>query len=291
MILIKDEKIIFEKYFKENGNQITQDDMHALFSATKSINSLLVGILIDKGYIKSEEDLIYDYFKEYQINNMNENKMKIKIKDVLSNSSGFDWNEQKYSYSDDRNVYNKYINSENRLQFVLDLPVIDIPGSKFVYNTAASHLITALIQKVTGKSALQFANEFLFDPLEIDSVIWGSDNQGINKAGGLNLIPLDMAKIGQLVLNKGIWNGKRIISEEWINKSLQPLFEASYNVYFGYHWWITKFKDYNIFYAYGYGDQRIYIVPDFSLVFVTTANIYDDYSLKLLEEYIIKVFE
>jgi len=290
-IIIKDGYVVYENYFKENGSQVSPDDLHALHSATKSINSLLVGIMIDNGYIPSEHIQVMEIFSDYIVENSSKEKYMIELRHVLENTCGFEWNEWAYSYADPRNIYNKFISSPDRVKFVLNLPIADAPGEKFVYNTGASHLVTAAIQRITGKSALEFAEENLFHPLGITEVIWPKDSQGINKGAGLNMIPKDMAKIGLLMLTEGIWEGKQLISKDWIEKSLQKMNRVSTNVYFGYHWWIYEHQNIEIISAYGYNDQRIYIIPSKSLVMVTTAAISSEFSLKLLEDYVLPSFE
>ncbi|WP_161484666.1 serine hydrolase domain-containing protein [Kosmotoga arenicorallina] len=291
LIIVKDGYVVYENYFKENGSQVSPDELHALYSATKSINSLLVGIMIDKGYISSEQIKITEIFSDYVFENPSKEKEEIEIRHVPENTCGFEWNEWAYSYSDPRNIYNKFVNSPDRVQFVLNLPMAHTPGEKFVYNTGASHLITAAIQRLTGKSALELAEENLFHPLGITEVIWSKDSQGINKGAGLNMIPEDMAKIGLLVLTEGIWEGKQLVPKSWIEKSLQKMHKVSTDVFFGYHWWIYEYKDIEIISAYGYNDQRIYIVPSKSLVVVTTAAISSEFSLTLLKDYILPKFE
>lgn len=290
LIVIKDGYIVFEKYFREKGRQVERDELHAMYSATKSVNSLLMGILIDKGYIENENEKIRLFFDTNDYENSSELKNGITIKHLLTNTSGFEWDESKYSYGDPRNIYTRFTASDDRVSFVLNLPVINKPGDRFNYNTGASYLVSAIISEVTGMTALEFADKNLFAPLGIKDRIWFIDEKGINKLS-LNLKPLDMAKIGLLVLNRGCWDGLQIISSEWIEKSTIKQAEISSSSAFGYHWWLYAVNGIEIVGAYGYGGQRISIIPSHDLVVVSTANIHDGFPFKLLTNYILKVFD
>jgi CubicO group peptidase (beta-lactamase class C family) len=150
-------------------------------------------------------------------------------------------------------------------------------GQVFGYNTGASHLISVILTQATGKSTFQFAQEHLFAPLGITEISWAKDKQG-NYIGGaaLSLTPRDMLKIGQLYLQNGMYDGVRVVSEEWIKKAstfkipsngAQP-FGPSY----GYFWWIGEAISHDYFFANGYGGQFIVVVPDLNLVIVATNS-------------------
>lgn len=290
LIVVKDGYVVFEKYFKEKGRQIDRDELHAMYSATKSVNSLLMGIMIDKGLVENENIKINSFFNDRIFNNKSEYKDEIAIKHLLTNTSGFEWDESKYPYGDSRNIYTQFTGSDDRVSFVLDLPVSHKPGDVYNYNTGASYLISALIQKITGKTVLEFADANLFKPLGIKDRIWLTDEKGVNRLS-LNLKPLDMAKIGLLMLNNGAWNGNQIISREWIDRSVSKSVEISSSTFFGYHWWLYEVNEIDIIGAYGYGGQRISVIPSLGVVVVSTANIQDDFPFKLLTNYILKVFD
>ena len=224
------------------------------------------------------------YFPEYQHSEQIE---QITIEHLLTQSCGFAWNEFQYPYEDDRNIFNKWIQSGNRTAYILAQPVVRTPGWKFNYNTAASHLVTAVLQRATGQSAQEFAQENLFSPLGIEAehVYWPTDEQGVNIAGNLHLTSSDLAKIGYLVLQKGIWNNKPVVSQEWLDASFEPHQHVSYSVGFGYHWWLRTIAGFSVYAAEGYKEQRLYIIPELDMVVVMTGNVLaaTDHAAKLLE--------
>ncbi len=166
-------------------------------SATKSITGTLIGIAIDKGLIDSVDHKLLDFFPDRTFANVDTQKQSITLRHVLSMSSGLDW---------PHNGLNEYLEpgmeaSKDWVQFVLDRPMAAAPGSVFVYNSGGSHLLSAVIQKATGMSALDFAQKHLFAPLGITNVTWATDPQGINfGAANLAMSPRDMAKLGYLYL-------------------------------------------------------------------------------------------
>jgi CubicO group peptidase (beta-lactamase class C family) len=266
-MVCKDDKITKDEYFPVGDSALPRD----IRSVTKSVISTLVGIAIDKGYIQSEDQKIGDYLRPLN-SNIDEAKANIKISDLLSMSSGIDGN-------DLSNVseYENWRNAPNQLSYTLAKTVIHMPGEAFMYNSGASHLLSIILTQATGMSTFQFAKENLFQPLNIDDHYWERDKQGnYNGSAGLYLTPHDMLKIGQLYLKKGMYNGVRIVSEEWINKvssfkittnNIEP-FGPGY----GYLWWIGNAHQHNYFFANGYGGQFIVVVPDLNLIVVATNN-------------------
>lgn len=289
LIIVKDQKIILEEYFDtEEPNAIT-----ALFSATKSINSGLVGIAIDKGFIENEEVPVLPYFiDEWKIFNITPEKEALTLKNLLTMSAGFNWNEWEYSYGDPRNIYETWKNSGNRFKFLLDTSMKEMPGQDFNYNTAASNLVPFILNKSTGMTTQAFAQEYLFGPMGIkeEDYIWSKDNLGYYKGGGLNMRPTDLAKIGLLYLNKGKWEDQQLIPEDWIEKSFTPEFDVRLGTTFGYHWYINSFKEETFYSAEGYMEQKIMVWPDEDLVVIFTGDVIDyfkDNSDVIMKRYIL----
>lgn len=294
VVVIRDNYIISEKYYEINGNMMDSDEIHYLYSATKSINSALIGIAIEKGYIDSVEDKILDFFADRNISNVDNRKMNMTIEHLLTMSTGFDWDEWSLPYSNPDNIYNEFLEAENRVQFILDRPMSDDPGDVFNYNTGASHLLPAIIQKATEMSTVDFAQQYLFDPIGIDTedVYWTTDNQGINKAGGLHLTARDMAKFGILYLNNGTWNGTQVLPASWVNKSIQEYNYGDDDYDFGYHWWLHP--ELECYAAEGYGAQRLIIFPDYNLVVSMNSGNTQDYTSlvkSMIKNYILLAIE
>lgn len=267
ILVCKDGQIISEKYFP-SGDSASSHDIR---SVTKSVTSTLIGIAIDKGYIKSENENIIDYLRSLD-NNIDKAKENIKISDLLSMSSGIEG-------SDLTNIseYEDWRHAKNQFIFTLEKPIIHQPGEVFAYNSGASHLLSIILTQATGMSTFEFAKKYLFIPLSIADHNWEQDKQGnYNGSAGLCLTPRDMIKIGQLYLNKGMYNGKRIVSEEWINKvstfkittkNIEP-FGPGY----GYLWWTGNANGHDYFFANGYGGQFIVVSPFSNLIVVATNN-------------------
>jgi CubicO group peptidase (beta-lactamase class C family) len=188
--------------------------------------------------------------------------------------------------------------SADPVQYVLDRSMIQTPGSVYNYGDGAPFLLGAIISKATGMSTLEFATEYLFDPLNITDIRWERNGEQYFTASGLHLLPRDMAKIGYLFLNNGRWGEEQIISPEWITESTQthvsgPGFMAGdpFEVDgYGYLWW--TFPDCGIYYASGMYEQRIYVCPELDLVVVFTSSNYGaEVTPRLLFQYILPACE
>ncbi|MFX0210302.1 MAG: serine hydrolase domain-containing protein, partial [Candidatus Hodarchaeota archaeon] len=242
VIVIKNGYIVEERYLDPKYDQNT---LHQIYSCTKSITSALIGITIHDGYISSINRHILDFFPEREIANLDSQKQAITLEHLLSMTSGLDWKEWPtfVPYGDPANTVNKWHESEDWVKFVLDRPMANESGEVFNYNSGTSHLLSAIIQYVTGNSTLSFAQKHLFGPLGIKSTNfdWPTDPQGINLGGtGITMTPRDMAKFGFLYLNYGIWDGKQIIPREWVEISTRSHISASSHIRgkdYGYQWW------------------------------------------------------
>jgi CubicO group peptidase (beta-lactamase class C family) len=214
LVAAQDGKVIKEAYFGTGGAELSQD----VRSVTKSIMSLLIGIAIDKGYLTSVNQTIGEFLGTSYT--LTDEKAAIKIRDLLTMTGGFEWDELT-SVSG----YNDWISSDNQVQYVLDKPLSDPPGTRFNYNSGACHLLSVILTKATGMSTESFAWENLFRPLGITRKSWQIDNQGYYNGGaGLSLSPYDMLKIGKLILNRGEYQRKVIVSSKYIQKAtLNPI--------------------------------------------------------------------
>ena len=265
LIVFKNDHIIKEKYFHPGDSLSTFD----IRSVTKSVMATLIGIAIDKAIIPSEDQKIGNYLRPLD-GNMDSVKANIKICDLLSMSSGIAGNDLINT-----SEYNNWFNSPNQLFYTLNKPMDYPPGHTFEYNSGAAHLTSILLTKAAGMSTLQFANQYLFQPLGIVNYSWQKDVQGYyNGAAGVNLTPHDMLKLGQLYMNKGIYNGVRVVSEEWINKASSFKITTNgvepFGPDYGYFWWIGNVGKHGYFFANGYGGQFIVVVPDLKLIVVAT---------------------
>ncbi|MFX0063021.1 MAG: serine hydrolase domain-containing protein [Candidatus Hermodarchaeota archaeon] len=284
IIVVRNGYIVLEEYF----NFYTQDTLHQLHSVTKSFTSALIGIAIDRGFIESVELKVLDFFPNRTFVNVDSRKQSMTLKDLLTMRTGLEWDEWTYPYTDGRNSVIQMAYSGDAIQFVLDLPMVSDPGESFTYCSGASHLLGAILHQTTGSTTLEFANEYLFEPLGITNLQWTRDTQGLYyTGGGLSLTPRDMAKFGYLFLNNGTWDGEQIISADWVIESTATSLLLWDLGGYGYQWW--TYPTLGIYQASGLYRQSIFVVPDYDMVVIFTADIREgsDPELGLLYHFII----
>ncbi len=280
MTILKEGKSVYENYY----NSYTEASRIHIFSVTKSIISILLGIALDKGYIDSIEQKVLEFYPQYTVKKGEKTIQNITIRDLLTMTAPY-----KYMF----NPYIKYFTSMDWVKFSLDKLGGKGRIGKFRYAPIIGpDILSGILVEVTGQSVLDFAKENLFDPLGITvekSIIfhskeeqvafskatdisgWVASPTGINTAGwGLTLSPMDMAKIGQLFLSKGIWNGERIISEKWVVESTSEQSRwKQRNLPYGYLWWVSE-QD-NGYTAMGDGGNIIYVNPEKNMVVAITS--------------------
>ncbi len=277
VVVIRRGQIGYELY---PSAEYSQNSLHAIASCTKSVVSMLFGIAVQKGLISGIETNLVDFYPELDIQNLDERKSSITLEHLLTMTAGLDWDQWSYDYEDPRNSATQMYSSEDPIRYVLDLPMASTPGSEWVYSCGAAHLILNIIERCTGKTALQFAMDALFGPLGITDVYWAKDSAGNYKGGGgLYLSPRDMAKLGLLCLQSGFWDGEQIIPSEWVVASGQSRVDVDdYSTAigpagYGFLWWTAPYL--GIHYASGIYGQRIFIHPVSNLVVVFTASTED----------------
>lgn len=266
-LVAKNGTVVFEQY--HNGK--TSDSLCNIQSLTKGLMSILVGIGIEQGYIKSVEEPIAAYLPNEFIGLLDEGKEKITIKQLLNQTSGLAWAGHL--------EHEKWLNSENPIAFVLDKDLENKPGEKYNYNSGATHLLSVVISEASGMTTLAFANKFLFGPLDIKAVDWQKRNKGYYDGSGLGLAmkPADLMKIGQLLTNKGNWKDKKVVSEKWVDKLFDEKEKSATkwglrNSKHGFCWYLSELNGDTINYGMGYGGQFIIMVPSKHLIVVTTHN-------------------
>ncbi len=273
LIVLHQGRTAFEKYY----NSVQGGAPHTMQSQTKSITALLLGAAIDQGFIKSENEKVAPYFPE-SFDPADKLKSAMTIKDLLTMSAGIDW-EEMLPQEDPKNDNTKMFRSDDWLAYVLARPMAVLPGTVFKYNSGSPIMVAAIIEKASGLPLEEFARKALFEPLEINDFTWLKNTKGFCHAGGgLALKPMNMAKIGEMVLNKGIWKGRRIISEGWIERATTPRFMTEFDKSgYGYFWWT---KDYDlgggrtmrVVSSRGAGGQYTHIIPEFGIVMAFTER-------------------
>jgi CubicO group peptidase (beta-lactamase class C family) len=257
------------------------DTPHNMMSVSKSVVSLLFGIAVDRGLIKDIEAPILDYFPELA-DIRNPSTLRIQLRHALTMSMGLKWVEAAPATGDFDNDETRMFWAWDPNRYVLGLPVTAPPGQRFLYNTGALRLLSAVLHRAVGRRLDEFAQTELFEPLGISSVDWIRVRGETDAGGGLRLRPRDMAKIGQLVLNGGLWTGRQIVSRSWVDVSTTRKIDATDSQAYGYLWWLGRVqhhkREVEWIGALGRGGQSIRIVPELDLVVVVTAGYYQDYS-------------
>ena len=244
---------------------------HRINSATKAVISTLVAMAMRDGKLDSTDRKVVEFFADRTIANLDERKKAITIRHLLDMTSGLEWAEG----LDGFRSFFAMERSPDWQQFVLDQSMSTVPGTLFYYDSGNSHLLSAILTKVTGKSALDYARETLFGPLGINDVMWRGDPQGISGGGaGLYMHPRDMAKIGYLYLRGGVWEGKQILPASWIEgvrkadvDMREPWAKA---LRYGSQFWVMPDSD--AYMAVGYDRQLIVVMPKLDIVAVMTGS-------------------
>lgn len=243
-------------------------DLHTMQSVTKSVTSVLFGIAVDEGLIPDVNALAMPYFSGYNVNQYDEWRRSMTLEDLLTMRSGIEWDEENYDEAHNSCILMEL--SDDWIQFVLGQPSDTIPGEQFEYNSGASVLLGKVVREATGKRIDQWAQEKLFGPLDID-YYWKITPKGeVDTEGGLYLSTYDLAKIGQLMMNDGQWEGQQIVSKEWVEQSLKPTVKLNETRGYGYQWWVPRHDDgeMKIFAGNGYGGQFLFGVPEEDLIVV-----------------------
>jgi CubicO group peptidase (beta-lactamase class C family) len=290
LLIIKNGKLVLEEYFQGNDfeymaknfkgklTDYNSNTIHNLASVTKSVTALLCGIAIDKGFIHSGDDKIYSFFPS-DSSLFSAEKKEIALWHLLTMTSGLKWNEQDIGYGEEKNDIIQLFIVPDPLRFILSKPLANKPGTNWYYNGGGTNLIGQIVQRTSSLRLDEFAQKYLFDPLEIKELKWVFINKDfVYASGDLRLRPRDMAKLGSLVLNKGMWKGMRIISSEWIEKMIKKQVSFPNRDGYGYQWWLQTYKlgnsAVNSYHASGWGGQKIIILPELDAVIVITGNNY-----------------
>ncbi len=259
IVLVRHGYIILEKYYFSYG----PDDIHHLWSTTKSFISALVGIALDEGLIGSLNDKMLDYFPNKTISSYEPRRENITIEHLLTMSSGIAWDFYLHQA-----IFNGH---EDPVEFALNLPLNFEPGSQFEYINGGPHVLSGIIHEVVDSTVEDYAIEKLFNPIGVKDFLWRKDQQNVTQGSyALNLKPRDCARFGYLYLNNGTWDNHQVIPSDWIRKSTEEYWNLTSEVSYGYLWWIYPYN--NCFATRGYEEQNIFVLPEYDIVFVTTGK-------------------
>jgi len=268
LLVVRNGYIVTDAYFYP----FAPGTRHDMASATKSFTSTLVGTAIGRGHIAGVEQPVLELFPGRSVANVDARKRAMTLEDLLTMSSGLDCDA-----GHNEITLLQMRMSPDWVQFMLDLPMRDDPGSRFEYCSGGSHLLAAIVGESSGRSALEFGQQHLFGPLGISDVSWPVDSQGVHNHGwgDLHVGPHDMAKLGLLYLHGGLWDGQQLLPDGWVEAAtrkqvsffLRRLQRQDFDGY-GYQWWIDSSGFYA---ARGRGGQSIYVIPGLNMVIVFTG--------------------
>jgi CubicO group peptidase (beta-lactamase class C family) len=280
LLVIRNGYLVSETYF----GSYKQNNRHELYSCTKSFVSTLIGIALDKGYLTGKDQRIVDFFLGRTLANLDQQKQAVTLEDVLTMRTGLDWQEGDPAYV-------ALYQSSDWVQYMLDLPMVQSPGSGFNYCSGCTHLLSAILGQATGMDTRDFAEQYLFKPLGITNARWETDAHGIPIGGwGLQITPRQMAKLGYLYLREGEWDGEQIVSTGWVQDAIQTHTQTDGDLGYGYQWWIYPSLD--AYAALGRDGQTIFVVPESDLIIVTTAAMDGhDEIFRLIEDFIIPALQ
>ena len=287
LLIVRSGALIFEEYY----HGFHRHSYHSISSATKSIISALVGIALAQGFIHDLDQRVLDFFPEYAANETDPRKQALTLRHLLSLTAGF-----AHEFPEDYHL--------NPVKLALARPMLSQPGQHFYYDSQSVDILSGILTRVTGRNAATFACETLFKTLGIwqeerARFVWQTDPEGAHiwhehayfdeKAGfpwkidpqgnnpggfGIHMTAREMAKIGYLYLNNGYWDGTPVIPTDFVAASTRQQSNGGppVNVSYGYLWWITQHEDHAAFFASGYGNKSIYVIPSLDLVFVSTGS-------------------
>jgi len=254
---------VFEQYFA--GRHAGQPAN--LKSASKSVMSALVGLALQNGQIKDINQPIVDFFPEYIGTELEDTVRRITVRNLLTMQGGL-------ASTSGRN-YGQWVASRNWVDAALKSPMVADPGTAMIYSTGTTHLLSAIIARASGMNTKEFAQRYLADPMGFRMAYWSRDPQGVYFGGNdMEITPRQMLGIGEMYLNGGVHDGKRILSEQWVQDSHQPHAESPRGEgrHYGYGWWLRDMADLQVPLAWGYGGQFIFVVREYDLVIVITSD-------------------
>ncbi|MFC9709795.1 serine hydrolase domain-containing protein [Paenibacillus sp. NPDC056933] len=276
-------ELIYEHY----RNQEAAAHIAKINSCTKSVLSALICMAMDQGVLPEAGTPISTFFPQLE-SDPDPRKAKITLEQLLTMTAGFNWDE-----FGGQNSFPRMTRTDHWVNFALEQRLSHVPGTHMEYNSGVSQILSAILMQSTDMSVAEFAERYLFGPLEIQEYQWESDPQGVHTGGfGLKMLPQDLLKFGQLFMQQGMWNGQSLISSDLVSRSTKPAITVSPPNHgsYAWHWWVDVYSDetpslsdttisseqnlppLDYYYARGFGGQFVYIVPALELVAVLTND-------------------
>jgi CubicO group peptidase (beta-lactamase class C family) len=289
VLIVRHGNLALEAYFYP----FRSGQRHDVASVTKSITSTLIGLAIDQDSIKTVDQPVQELLPEYLTGNPDDRRKKITIEHLLTMQAGWACG---VAMDDPRIIVDEQLaqmrHTMDWVRFALDLPMVSEPGTRWAYCDPGCHVLSAILTKVTTTNALAFGRRALFEPLGIHDLAWPADRAGNNYGwGDLQMRPRDMAKIGQLFLQRGQWKGRQVVTEAWIERATRMHVDSQHTRGadgYGYYWWVPGAKYPGVFEAVGRGGQRITVWPAKDLVLVFNGGGFDT---SLLAPFIVRAIQ
>ncbi len=266
-------------------------DLHSMQSISKTFTSAIIGIAMTRGDFKAGVDTpVLKYFEVAKVKNVDDRKRRMTLKDVLTMTTGLAWDED-VPYDDPRSDSSLMEATDDWVQYVIDKPMAVEPGTLFNYSSGATELLAYIFKQETRQDIAAYGEKFLFAPLGIRQH-WKRTYLGlVDTEGGLYVTGADLAKLGYLYLHGGKWEGKQIISKDWVTQSLTPFVKASGPFDYGYKWWLypRTEKGKYIWMGRGFGGQRLMVFPEENMIVTFTGweIIHDEAPTKALVDRIL----
>ncbi len=264
-ILVRNGHIVADGWWKPYASHLP----HMMFSVSKSFTSTAIGLAIAEGRL-SLDDKVLSFFPSYATPEISENMGELRVRHLLSMSTG---------HAEDTFGPMAQGADEDWVRTFLSLPITYPPGTHFLYNTGATFMLSAILQSLTGQTLVEYLQPRLFEPLGIETPVWESNRRGINLGGtGLRIRTGDLAKFGQLYLQRGVWNGQRIVPEEWIEDATRAHIdngdnpESDWNQGYGFQFWRCRHNAYRGDGAFG---QFCVVLSEQNTVLAMTSGTYD----------------
>jgi len=279
LLVIKNGHLIAEEYFNEGS----VDQLSGRQSATKSFTSALAGIALDQGYLSSVDQKMMDFFPEFADQIDDPRKEQITIRHLLQMRAGYPWEGRTPPYFDILYLRDNW----HWRPHLFDFPLVDDPGTKFNYSNLTSHLLAVIVARACDTDLKSYAQEHLLSPIGAEVGDWTPDPDGYRWGWGeIYLTARHMGKFGLLYLNDGEWEGKQVLSADWVTDSLQRYSEGINftgwfsskagrylrDIGYGYQWWSARAGDHRFDFAWGHGGNLIVLLDEFDMVIVTTAD-------------------
>ena len=262
LIVAQNGQVLFEQAFR--GRPL--DRNVNVKSISKTIVASLAGAALDRGLLQSVDQRIGDLAPDLIPADADARARDISIADLLTMQAGLERTSGRH--------YGRWIASDDWVRFALDRPFVAEPGERMLYSTGSYHILGAVLARLADASLLELARDWLGRPLGIDIPPWTRDPQGFYLGGNnMELSPLALLRFGEMVRQGGRWQGRQVLSAEWLEASWMPRTSSPFSGHqYGYGWFLARTGDHDLAYARGYGGQMLYVLPSIGLTVVITSD-------------------